>query len=375
MNLNDAVRPGGATRTVVVIGGTGQIGIAAARRLATAGWSVLLLHRGGRSSPLDPHRGDPTLAELDVVVVRQDREDTERLLAYACGADLVLDTVAFTPAHADQLALLAGEVGSLVVISSASVYTDAAGRSLDTTTGPDDFPDFPVPLRETDPVITADVDDPAFQTYSPLKAAMERRLLDVDDLPVSILRPGAVHGPFSAALREWYFVKRALDGRRTAVLSYDGASRFSPIATGNLAELIALCAEKPARRVLNAADEGTPTVADIGRTIFDAMNHSGQIVTFPGAPHGTVGDTPWTVPNPIVLSMDAAKAQLGYRQVVDYADAVGTDIRWITRTVGRAAADLEQGWQQVFPVLVNRYGAGTWFDYAGEDAWLRQNRR
>lgn len=371
MNLEEAEELNTPTRTAVIVGGTGQIGVAAARRLATGGFSVMLLHRGTHPASQDAHHGDPTLAELDVTIVRQDREDTERLLDFARGADLVVDTVAYTPEHADQLARLAGEVGSLVVISTGSVYTDTHGRSLDTFTSAEDFPDFPVPLHETDAVIEADVADPAFQTYSPLKAAMERRLLATEDLPVSILRPGAIHGPYSEALREWYFIKRVLDGRRAAVLSYDGASQFSPIATRNLAELIALCADKPGRRVLNAADDETPTVAEIGRTIFKAMNHEAEIVPFAGPPEGTLGQTPWSLPGPLLLSMDAARAELGYKPVVSYADAVGADIRWITAAVESAAHNLEQNWQQLFPALADRYGAASWFDYDREDAWLK----
>ncbi len=189
------------TRTAMIIGGTGQLGAAAARRLAVDGWSVLVAHRGR-------HTGDTSLADLDVTTIRVDRDDTESLLARARGHDLVLDTVAYDEHHADQLAQLAGHVGSLVVISTGSVYVGANGSYLDVVTGPDDFPDFPVPLHETDRIV-----DNAERTYSPLKAAMERRLWQTDDLPVSILRPGAIHGPFSPALREWYFVKRALDKR------------------------------------------------------------------------------------------------------------------------------------------------------------------
>ncbi|WP_235491801.1 NAD-dependent epimerase/dehydratase family protein [Leifsonia sp. Root112D2] len=371
MNVDEAEELNAPTRTAVIIGGTGQIGVASARRLATSGFSVMLLHRGAHPGSQNAHQGDPTLTELDVTVVRQDRDDTERLLEFARGADLVVDAVAYTPEHADQLTRLAGEVGSLVVISTGSVYTDAHGRSLDTATGPHDFPDFAVPLHESDPIIEADVGDAAFQTYSPLKAAMERRLLATPDLPVSILRPGAIHGPFSEALREWYFIKRVLDGRHEAVLSYDGGSQFSPIATANLAELIALCADKPGRRVLNAADDETPTVAEIGRTIFAAMNHDAEIVTFAGPPEGTLGQTPWSLPRPLLLSMDAARAELGYAPVVSYADAVAGDIRWITAAVESAAHNLEQDWQQLFPVLAERYGAANWFDYEGEDAWLK----
>lgn len=353
----EASRSEETKRTAFIIGGTGQIGAAVTRRLAEHGWSVQVAHRG-------EHQGDETVAELDVTTVRLDRDDTDTLLETARGHDLVVDVTAYDTHHADQLAQLAGDVGSLVVISTGSVYLGRNGRYLDIATGPVDFPDFPVPLTEADAIIDNDE-----QTYSPLKAAMEQRLLETPDLPVSILRPGAIHGPYSPALREWFFIKRVLDGREAVVLSYDGQSRFSTTSTANLAELISLCADRPAARVLNAVDDEGYTVAEIGRTIADVMGHDLEIVTFPGPPRGDVGLTPWSVPSPIVQSMDAARAELGYRQPVSYADAVRHDIDWARFEV-RAAEERDESWREVFPSIVSRYGADGWFPYEEEDAFL-----
>jgi nucleoside-diphosphate-sugar epimerase len=346
------------TRTAMIIGGTGQIGAAAARRLALDGWSVLVAHRG-------QHSGNTALADLDVTTIRLDRDDTEALLEQARGHDLVLDTVAYEPRHADQLAALAGDIGSLVVISTGSVYTGANGSYLDIVTGPDDFPDYPIPLRETDATV-----DNLEKTYSPLKAAMERRLLEVDDLPVSILRPGAIHGPFSPALREWFFIKRALDHRRHVVLSDDGTNRFSTSATVNIVELVALCAEQPGRRILNAVDEDNLSVAEIARTVFDIIGRDVDIATFPGPPVGDVGSTPWTVAHPLVMSMAAATVELGYRQPMSYRDAVRGAVRWAVQEA-EAAERRDETWQDAFPSLAARAEADSWFDYGAEDDFLR----
>ncbi|CAM5443990.1 NAD-dependent epimerase/dehydratase family protein [Leifsonia shinshuensis] len=351
------VDSGAAGRTAMIIGGTGQIGSAAARRLAADGWSVLVAHRGR-------HSGDSALADLDITTVRLDRDDTDALLALARGRDLILDTVAYEPKHADQLAALAGDVGSLVVISTASVYIGREGGYLDIVTGPDDFPEYPLPLRETDPTV-----DNAERTYSPLKAAMERRLLGVEHLPVSILRPGAIHGPFSPALREWFFIKRALDGRRTVLLSDDGGNRFSTSATVNIAELVALCADHPGRRVLNAVDEDDVSVAEIARAVYAALDQDVEVVTFAGPPVNEVGGTPWSVAHPLLLSMAAATVELGYRQPVPYRAAVADAVDWAVREV-RAGELRGEGWEQVFPTLAQRAAADRWFDYEAEDAFL-----
>ncbi|MEY9952010.1 NAD-dependent epimerase/dehydratase family protein [Leifsonia sp. EB34] len=351
------VDSGSTARTAMIIGGTGQIGSAAARRLAADGWSVLVAHRGG-------HPGATDLSDFDITTVRLDRDDTDALLTLARGHDLVLDTVAYEPKHADQLAALAGDIGSLVVISTASVYTGRNGGYLDIVTGPDDFPDYPLPLRETDP--TVDNDE---RTYSPLKAAMERRLLAVDGLPVSILRPGAIHGPFSPALREWYFVKRALDGRRRVLLSDDGANRFSTSSTANIAELVALCGAQPGRRVLNAVDQDDLSVAEIARAVYAALDQEVELVTFPGPPVDGVGGTPWSVAHPLLLSMAAATVELGYRQPVAYREAVAAAVDWAVREV-RAAERRGEDWEQAFPTLAQRARADRWFDYAAEDSFI-----
>ena len=345
----------GTGKTAFIIGGTGQIGVATARHLAQLGWSVLVGHRGA-------HEGDPALAELDVTTVRIDRDDTESLLPLAEGHDLVLDAVAYEPKHAEQLAQLEGLVGSIVVISTGAVYRDADGRDLDTATNEDAFPRFPYPIDEDQPTIV----DGA-PTYGVLKAELERALLDAPELPVSILRPGAVHGPFSEALREWYFVKRVRDRRERVVLAYEGLSRFSPTSTAAIAELTRLCAESPGKRVLNVADDDV-SVTDIARAVFHAMGHDAELVPVPGAPARGVGSTPWSTPSPIVLSTRRATDELGFAPAT-YRDAVVDDVEWIV-DVADGAKRRQASWRTLFPHLVRRYGADAWFDYAAEDELL-----
>lgn len=346
----------GGGKAAFIIGGTGQIGTAAARHLAEHGWSVMVGHRGA-------HEGDSSLNELDVTTVRVDRDDTAALLTLADGHDLVLDTVAFEPKHAEQLAGLAGLVGSIVVISTGGVYVDSEGRSLDTANTEGAFPDYGGPIDESQPTMA----DGA-PTYGLLKAQLERTLLDAAELPVSILRPGAVHGPFSEALREWYFVKRVRDHRERTVLAHDGASRFSPTSTSAIAELTRLCAESPGRRVLNVADDDV-TVTDIAEAVFDAMGHRVELVPVPGAPAHGVGSTPWSTPKPIVLSTQRAKDELGFEPPAPYRASVRTDIEWIVDVVN-GGKRRGVSWRTLFPHLVNRYRADAWFDYAAEDAFL-----
>lgn len=336
-------------QSALILGGTGQIGYASTLALLEAGWAVTAAHRG--RSPLPP--------EFPAEIVHLDRADSEALGRTARGHDLVVDTVAFTPEHARQLLQL--DVGALCVISTGSVYAGANGSYLDIATDDESFPDFPVPIDEDWP--TVDNDE---QTYSPLKAAMERVLL-AGTLPVSILRAGAIHGPYSPGLREWFFIRRALDGRRRVVLSRNGQGRFHPAATANLAALVVACASSPGSHVLNAVDDDCPTEAEIGRAVFDAMGHSAEILTFAGPPLGGLGESPWSVAKPFVLSMDRAHTEVGYRAPVSYRQAVEADVDWAVRTV-RASGLSTDRWREIFPGAGN-FGADGWFDYEAEDSY------
>jgi nucleoside-diphosphate-sugar epimerase len=246
-----------------MLGGTGQIGRAVAHNLLDQGWRVVLAHRGHRPPPPElPERG----ANLSVL----DREQPGELArVLADGADALIDTIAFTKLHADQLLDVEGSVGAFVVISSARVYRDGAGRTLDGA-GQNGFPEMPDPIPETQPTV-----DPGPTTYSTRKVALERRLLDRANVPVTVLRACAIHGAGSQHPREWWLVKRILDGRRAIPLAYRGSSRFHTCAAANIAALILTALKVPGTKVLNIADPTAPSVAEIAALIARHLRYEG----------------------------------------------------------------------------------------------------
>ncbi|MFF9815691.1 NAD-dependent epimerase/dehydratase family protein [Streptomyces sp. NPDC014006] len=339
-------------KRALVIGATGQIGRPTVRALAEDGWEVLAASRGGGRDAGWPEGVRPS---------RLDREDDGALAsAVGDGCELVVDLVAYGARHARQLTALAGRVGSAVVVSSVAVYEDDRGRSFDTQDSPDGFPCYPVPLTEEQPTVA-----PGEASYSTGKVALERELLAAGDrLPTTLLRPAAVHGPYSPLPRELYFVKRNLDGRRRRVLAHRGESRFHPSGAGTIAELVRLAAARPGSRVLNACDPEAPTVAEIGAAVDAAMGVETDTVLLDGAPPSpSVGRTPWSTQWPLVCDMSAAARELGYVPGAPYAESVRASVDWLVeRLTGR-------DWREEFPLLARAYP--ELFDYAAEDAWFR----
>ena len=328
-----------------LLGGSGQTGRALIPKLKKRGWEVVVGSRGESEAP-------PGVKHVTV-----DR-NVEGAVAAALGdgADVLVDFVAYERAHAEQLLACRDLIGSAVVVSTASVYADAEGRTFDEAETPDRFPRFPVRIREREQPTAP----PGDATYSTRKAAIEQVLLGQDALPATLVRAGAIYGVGGPA-REWYFVKRVLDRRRYIVLGDRGRSRFHPISTENLAELIWLAAEHPGRRVLNAGDPGPPTVLEISRAIAAALEYDWSEVLLPGL--GEPCETPWSGPRPVVLDMTDAEFEVGYRPVTTYERAVVPVCEWLVETLA------DRAWAEAIPRL--KLYMGNAFDYEAEDEFVR----
>ena len=320
----------------VLIGGNGLIGRAVAPALVRDGWDVVAVSRSG-SLPAG-------FAELGIEAAQADRADDAQLrAAVGDGADVVVDMVAYSRAHGEQLNRL--PAGSLVVISTGSVYADEEGRALD---GVSELPELPFPIPETQR--TAEPGDP--DNYSRGKAALEQEVL-AGPLPATVLRPGAIYGPGAQLPRELFFVQRVRDGRRRVALAWRGESHFHTSSAENIAELIRLAAGNPGDRVLNAGDPDPPTTLEICEAIGAALGHEFEPVLLPADEYGN----PWGLPadHPCVFDMTAAERELGYRAVTTYPEAVFATCDWLLD-------ELEGGrdWKETY--------LGQAYDYVAEDA-------
>lgn len=335
--------------------GSGQIGFAIAERLLNLGWDVTLANRRGPAS-------EPILAERNTRVVALDRnEDGALEKVIGSGTDFFVDTIAYTKDHARQLLGLQRSLGSMAVISSASVYCDAEGRTLDETTEHAQFPVLPEPMTEEQTTVA-----PSDETYSTRKVAIEQLLLEKSNIPVAVIRPCAVYGIRSRSPREWCFVRRVLDGRKRVLLAFQGRSRFHTSATANIAEAIRVAAQARFHGALNVGDPQAPSVAEIARIIADALAHEWELIPLEDRLSDTlVGQTPWSVPLPFVVSTTKVES-LGYKAVTSYPESVGDYCRWLLE-VGSSA-----DWREVFPGLAS-YPMNEMFNYEAEDRFLLEH--
>ncbi|MDH4983380.1 NAD-dependent epimerase/dehydratase family protein [Hyphomicrobium sp. D-2] len=322
----------------VIVGGTGQIGFAVAQRLVEAGWNVTLTSR--HPAPLLPVEFRHSVADGTDAVALSAIVGTD--------TDLLLSCVAYGADDSQRLAGISSAVGRIAVVSTASVYCDTAGRYLDTaaSTG---APRFSGLLTEQTPTV-----DPDSNTYSSNKIAMERALLQQACCPVTILRPGAIHGPHSKLAREWWFVKRLLDGRQSIPLAYRGASQLQTTSTAAIANAVIQAANGQLPPIVNVADADCPTVTDIAQTIMRLMGMQAELIALPDEPNypPQFGATPWSIPHPMVCSTIIDSAEL-------YARAVEPAIRWLLDTVDNG------NWRERLPVLASL--PPDQFDYAADD--------
>jgi inactivated superfamily I helicase len=142
-------------------------------------------------------------------------------------------------------------------------------------------------------------------------------------------------------------------------IAHRGQTGNHPTAAVNLARLVATCARRPGTRVLNSADPGSPSAADIVRAIAAAHGAPVQIVGLDHDAPAEWGWTPWDSWPPFFLDTTAS-VSLGYRPVGSYAETVAPAVQSLgalsTEQQARLASD---------PFFEGR------FDYAVDDRALR----
>ena len=267
-------------------------------------------------------------------------------------AEVVLDTIPF---DAEDIECYDPDrIGHLIVVSSASVYCDHEGRTLDEA-AQNGFPEFDGPITEEQSTIC-----PGPETYSTRKRRMELRALELFGDRATILRPCAIYGSHSRHPREWWFVKRLLDERKRIPLAFEGQSQFQTTNADLIGDFVVEVAERGLAGVFNLADATSPNVIEIGQAIARTLDIPVELVPFSGPPERNVGRTPWAVARP--FTVDGSKAaRAGQLARITYGVEAEEAVRWL---VDNPPID----WGTAFPQLA----AYPWdlFDYEAEDRFF-----
>jgi nucleoside-diphosphate-sugar epimerase len=309
---------------VLIVGGTGFIGGATARRLAADGHEVTVVHRGERTSSLPE----------SLTAIRGDRKRVAELAPALRSArpEVVVDFVAFTGTDVRALVdVLAGCAQRLVVISSLDVYR-AYDRLMRVQPGPAE----PLPLREDAPLREVPfprrrrATRPEDIAWDYDKIPVERAAQSHPGLPGTVLRLPAVFGPgdcnrhrvgeyltrmdagpdrleLDAGLARWRWTRCYVDDVADAVVR----ATIDPRAEG---------------RTYNVGDEGSPTEGEWVRAIAQAAGYRGRVVEVARAAAGSLDDHDFG--QDLLVDSTRIREELGWAPRTPAEEALARSVAW-----------------------------------------------
>jgi len=296
----------------LVIGGTGPTGPFIVNGLLARGYRVEILHTGN-------HELDEIPPE--VPHIHASPHDPAALAA-AVGErrwDLCIATYGRLRAIAE---IFAGRVGRFVSIGGGPAYLGYMNPFLHSPEG------LPAPLAEDAPLVT----DPA-QDEKGWRIVRTEEAVFRHHPQATHIRYPYVYGPHQPAPREWLVVRRVLDGRRRIVLPDGGLTLDAYGYAENLAHAVLLAVDQPERacgEIFNAADSYPLSLRDVVFHAARALDWEFEIVDLP-APLALPAHPLLTRPTTTHRLYDLTKirTRLGYRDVVDLAEAVARIARWL----------------------------------------------
>lgn len=332
----------------LVIGGTGPTGPHVIAGMLDRGYAVCLLHRGLHE--------DASLPDLEHI--HADPYDVESLAA-AIGDrhfDVVLAMYGRVKAIGEAVACRCEQ---LVCISGTPVYQGLIDPYSTHPSG------MRLLARESGPTVDQLPDPPRFAAA--IRSA-ERYVLgrgDAGAYRVAGVRYPQIYGPRNVIPWEWPIVKRVLDGRTQMIIPDDGLWIVARCAARNAAEVVLKIvdnADVADGKYYNIADEDQFTIRQLAELVVSRMGGEMELVGIPSelAPSGFREYVPPGGRPHMLLDISAARAELGYREVVSAREALNATVDWMMAN----------------PVDLAGYPAyRPWFDYDAEDqilaAWER----
>jgi len=286
---------------VLFLGGTGPVGLSSLPHLLAAGHEVALAHTGA-------HEPD---AARDVEHLHGERDALVALggPAERWRPDAIVDTFAggATGAKAGQLGELAARAGAarIVAVSSMDVYRHCADAGVDDNP-PAELARDPLPLSE---------DSPRRAGPSPGSGARHDNVAMEDalagDRAVTILRPGAIYGPFEHpyVLREWYLVGRVARGERSLQIPDGGTQLFHRVAIDRVGRAVAAALDRAPDGLwaCNVADPTDYTYGALARLVAERFDWEWELepVAWERSDH------PWNVRQPVFTDTTRLRQTLG----------------------------------------------------------------
>jgi nucleoside-diphosphate-sugar epimerase len=177
-----------------------------------------------------------------------------------------------------------------------------------------------------------------------------------------------VYGPGNICPAEWGLIRRAREGRRPLILPGGGLTLVARGFSENMAHAILLAVEQPdasAGQIYNICDARPQYNAEWVQTVSRFCGHEFETVPIPFdlLPPGFRATPPQLLyRHHWVPSTQKVMDQLGYRDLVDFEEAIEQTVRWYHDHPLEAGAEEERN-------------LGDPFDYAYEDAVIAAYRQ
>jgi nucleoside-diphosphate-sugar epimerase len=131
--------------------------------------------------------------------------------------------------------------------------------------------------------------------------------------PGTILRLPAVYGPYDYQAREWYFIRRFIDGRKRMLLPDYGMSVYQREYAGNIAEQLNFLMNRPESigKIYNSGHRHFHHYKDLINLAATIQNTEISLYGIPA------NEMPWSVPltePKLFVSSTARLEQLGYEE-------------------------------------------------------------
>lgn len=331
---------------VLIVGGTRFVGRAIVEELLRCGHEVTIYHRGQHEVAFSSA----------VMHVHGDRRDYPQFEAdmRRLSMDAVVDVIPMNAQDTRSLVkAVRGRIQRSVHLSSGDVYS----------------PGQPVPIPESAALAPVElVELPLHgQTVPYSKVAVEvaiREAQHARDFPATIMRLPAVYGPGDPLARDWFFVKRVLDGRSRIALPDGGLSLFHRGYVDDVARAVVLALESPegVGRTYNVGHERVLTVRGIAELVAEVMDHEWEIVSVPA--DLLPPTNPYAAPYHLVYDLSLIRTELGYQESVSLEEGMRRTVAWLV-----ANPPTPETWG------LTRYLRHDAFDYAAEDAMIAATGR